>query len=86
MEMRCANVFTYGLYSSKFPFFQGPLIAFIKCPTVMAPSRIDLDRYKDEIYSRIFEDGATMDDIALFLRNEKQVNVNPKTIQRRCTK
>ena len=52
----------------------------------MAPSRINLDLYQDEIYSRIFEDGATMNDIALFLRDEKQVNVTSKTIQRRCTK
>jgi hypothetical protein len=52
----------------------------------MPRPRIDLDLYRDEIYTCIFEDDATMDDIVLFLRNEKQVNITSKTLKRRCTK
>ena len=59
---------------------------FIQRPTVMPRPRIDLDLYRDEIYDRIFEDGATMDDIVLFLRDEKQVNIALSTLKRRCTK
>ena len=59
---------------------------FIQRPTVMPRSRIDLDLYRDEIYDRIFEDGAIMDDIILFLRDEKQVNIALSTLKRRCTK
>ena len=44
---------------------------FIQRPTVMPRPRIDLDLYRDEIYNRIFEDGAIMNNIALFLRDEK---------------
>lgn len=47
--------------------------------------RLELDCYRDEIYSRIFEDGHIIDDIVSFLRDEKEVNVTRKTIQRRCT-
>jgi hypothetical protein len=52
----------------------------------MPRPRIDLDLYRDEIYNLIYEDNFTMKDIASFLRDEKQVNVNISTIQRRCTK
>lgn len=51
----------------------------------MPRPRLELDCYRDEIYSRIFEDGHTIDDIVSFLRDEEEVNVTRKTIQRRCT-
>ena len=47
---------------------------FIQRPTVMPRPRIDLDLYRDEIYYHIFEDDAIINNIILFLRDEKQVN------------
>ena len=52
----------------------------------MPRPQIELDCYQDEIYNLIFEDHATMNDIALFLWEEKGVKVGTDTIQRRCTK
>ena len=37
----------------------------------MPRPRIDLDRYKDEIYNLIFKNRIIIDNIALFLRDEK---------------
>ena len=47
---------------------------------------LKLDEYRDEIYTRIFDDGDTLDDIIFFLQNEKGITITRKTIQRRCTK
>jgi len=47
--------------------------------------RLELNEYRDEIYSRIFEDRDTLDDIVSYLRDEKEITVTSRTIQRRCT-
>jgi len=51
----------------------------------MAPSRVDLDIYRDEIHDRIYEYNDQMDDIVAWLRDEKEVNIVKRTLQRRCT-
>lgn len=47
--------------------------------------RLELNEYRDEIYSRIFEDRDTLDDIVSYLRDEKEITITSRTIQRRCT-
>ena len=45
--------------------------------------RIDLNEYRDEIYSRIFEDRDILDDIMSYLQNEKEITITRKIVQRR---
>jgi hypothetical protein len=47
---------------------------------------LKLNKYRDEIYTRIFDDKDILDDIIFFLQNEKRITITRKTIQRRYTK
>ena len=48
--------------------------------------RINFNLYRDEIYDRIFEDNTILDNIILFLRDEKQINIRLNILKRRYTK
>ena len=46
----------------------------------MASSQINFDLYQDEIYNCIFKDDVIINNIILFLWDEKQINVISKII------
>jgi hypothetical protein len=50
----------------------------------MPPLRLDLEEFRDEIYKRIFDDGDTHQDIVTYLKNEEDITVTLRTVQRRC--